>query len=364
MNKKLVLLSVALLICSVLALVGCSSSPSTTQGAASTTTVSGAQPIELKFSYWPPPADPFVQNWILPWGPALEKATNGKVKVTYFGGATLGAPPDHLDLVMNGTADIGWINPAFTPGVFPLTDIRNLPFLYPTVQVAAKVFWKQQEILNPIEYTKVKVLATFPTPPMELSTAKKPIRTLEDFAGLKFGETEPMLAKMDALLKLSPVVMQETEIYTGLERGLLDGRFQEYNGLVVWKCGEVTKYRVDNVRIATHQNMLIMNLAKYNSLPADIRKAIDDSTGFNFSAASGDVWAKAEDESKAAILAQDKAKGNPAPYVLPEAERARWVTAAQPVIDAWLKDMADKGQGSVAQNLLDKTKQWVKDYSK
>ena len=148
-----------------------------------------------------------------------------------------------------------------------------------------------------------------------------------------------------------------------LALAILDGRFQEYNGLVVWKCGEVTKYRVDNVRIATHQNMLIMNLAKYNSLPADIRKAIDDSTGFNFSAASGDVWAKAEDESKAAILAQDKAKGNPAPYVLPDAERARWIAAAQPVIDAWLKDMADKGQGSVAQNLLDKTKQWVKDYS-
>src|SRR5512135_316462 len=206
MKNKLALLSIVLVFSIVLILGGCSSSPtsSTPAGTTPPQTTAAGQPIELKFSYWPPPADPFVQGWILPWGPALEKATNGKVKVTYFGGATLGAPPDHLDLVMNGTADIGWINPAFTPGVFPLTDIRNLPFLYPTVQVAAKVFWRQQEILNPIEYTKVKVLATFPTPPMELSTAKKPIRTLEDFAGLKFGETEPMLAKMDALLKLSP----------------------------------------------------------------------------------------------------------------------------------------------------------------
>jgi TRAP-type C4-dicarboxylate transport system substrate-binding protein len=75
--------------------------------------------------------------------------------------------------------------------------------------------------------------------------------------------------------------MQETEIYTALERGMLDGRWQEYNGLLTWKCGEVTKYRTDNVRIATHQNVIIMNLEKYNSLPDDVKKTLDDLTGFN-----------------------------------------------------------------------------------
>jgi TRAP-type C4-dicarboxylate transport system substrate-binding protein len=350
MKKVFLVVAILLLSLSIL-LPGCSSGNQT-----STT--------ELKFSYWPPPADKWVQRGILPWGDEIEKATNGKIKINYFGGATLGAPPDHLDLVKKGTADIGWINPAFTPSVFPLTDIRNLPFLYPNVQVANKVFWRQQEYLNPLEYKDVKVLWTFATPVMELSTTKKPIRTLEDLKGLKFGETEPMAARTDNIMGLVPQVMQETEIYTALGNGMLDGRWQEYNGLVTWKCGEVTKYRVDNVRIFVHQNMIIMNLQTYNKLPADVRKAIDDTTGFKKSSASGDVWAGCEQDSRAEILAQDKAKGNPEPYMLPESERARWIAAAQPAIDDWLKEMDGKGLGQKARELLEKTKQWVAEYSK
>ena len=52
------------------------------------------------------------------------------------------------------------------------------------------------------------------------------------------------------------------------------------------------------------------------------------------------------------------------PYVLPDAERARWIQAAQPVIDSWLKDMDGKGLGTQARDLLDKTRKWVAEYSK
>jgi TRAP-type transport system periplasmic protein len=372
--KKLLLFSAILVLTLGILLTACTSTPTSAPPAPSSqpapATTSAPPPpapavTELKFSYWPPPADKWVQRGILPWGDAISKATNGRIKVTYFGGATLGAPPDHLDLVKKDTADIGWINPAFTSNVFPLTDIRNLPFLYPSVEVAAKVFWKQQEILNPIEYKDVKVLWTFPTPTMQLSTVNKPVRTLEDLKGMKFGETEPMAAKTDTFMGIVPVVIpDETQVYTGLERGMLDGRWQEYNGLVTWKCGEVTKYRVDAVDIYVHQNMIIMNLQKYNSLPADLKKAIDDTTGMLQSAASGDIWAGCEKDSLAEQRAADKAKGNPDPYVLPASEKARWVAAAQPAIDAWLKDAAARGQGDIAQDLLNKTKQWVAEFSK
>jgi TRAP-type transport system periplasmic protein len=324
------------------------------------------QVIELKFSYWPPPADPWVQQGILPFGTELEKATNGRVKVTYFGGATLGAPPDHLDMVMKGTCDIGWMNPAFTPSVFPLTDVRNLPFIYPTVQAAAKTFWKQHvEILNDAEYKdKVKVLWTFPTPPMEVSTRTKFIKTVEDMKGQKFGDTEPQAAKVTEAMGGVPVVMMENDIYTGLERGMLDGRWQEWNGLLTWKCGEVTKYRTTNLRIFVHQNAIAMNIQKYNSLPADIKKAIDDLTGEKRSAQAGDIWAKIEEQSHQNVLAYDKKVGNPEPYVLPDSERARFIQAAQPAIDSWLKDLAGKGMGDKAKDLLAKTKQWAQDFSK
>ena len=365
--KKVLLLLATILLLAALAPVysGCGggeAEPTTTPTVEPTAPV--AEPIELKFSYWPPPADPWVQQGILPWGPEVEEKTGGQVKVTYFGGSSLGAPPDHLDLVMNGTADIGWINPAFTPGVFPLTDIRNLPFLYPTVEVAAKVFWRQQEYINPIEFDDlVHTLFTFPTPPMELSMRTKPVKVLEDLKGVKLGETEPTAAKTDAILGAVPVVSQETELYTGLERGMLDGRFQEYNGLLTWKCGEVTKYRTDNIRIFVHQNAVVMNKEKYYSLPDDVRRVIDEVSGMNWSTKTGPIWAGIEENSKQIILEADKAAGNPPPYILPEEERARWVEATAPAIDEWLQDLADAGKGNEAQELLDMTRQWIQEYS-
>jgi TRAP-type C4-dicarboxylate transport system substrate-binding protein len=361
MMKRIVIILCAVLVISALILSGCSKTETTT----TTTGTTSTQAIELKFSYWPPPADPWVIGGILPFGPAFEKATNNKVKVTFFCGATLGAPPDHLDLVKNDIADIGWINPAFTSGVFPLCDIRNLPFLYPSVEVAAKVFWKQQEYINPIEFKDIKALWTFPTPLMELSTVTKQVKTLDDLKGLKFGETEPINAKSCAALGLSPVVIpDETQIYTSLQTKMLDGRFQEWNGLQTWKCGEVTNWRVTNVRIATHQNVIIMNLQKYNSLPEDVRQALDDVTGFNLSAQEGVVWAQIEKDAQARQLAADQARGVPAPYVLPDSERQKMITATQSVVDDWIKTCTTAGKGAQAQELLNLTKQWIADYSK
>jgi TRAP-type C4-dicarboxylate transport system substrate-binding protein len=131
--------------------------------------------------------------------------------------------------------------------------------------------------------------------------------------------------------------MQTTEVYTGLERGTLDGQWQNYNGGKTWKTFEVTKYRTENVKISSHQSLIIMNLDRYNSLPADIKSAIDETTGQNRSWASGDIWAAIEEESRAEIRKYDKKVGNPEPYVLPDSEREKWIKAAERLLRIGLK---------------------------
>jgi TRAP-type C4-dicarboxylate transport system substrate-binding protein len=153
-NEEGILVSIALLLFILLIITGCSQSPATPTTTANpmpaqtTTDVSqvGETTVDLKFSYWVSPNDPWVQRGILDWGPELEKKTNGKVKVTYFGNATLGAPPDHLDLVINGTADIGWINHLLHRSIsaFGYKSVTVYLFYY---AISAKVFWKQQKFL-------------------------------------------------------------------------------------------------------------------------------------------------------------------------------------------------------------------------
>jgi TRAP-type C4-dicarboxylate transport system substrate-binding protein len=362
MKRNIYFIVTLLFLISSILIAGCAQPGSTPSPAPGP---SPEKPIELKFSYWPPPVDPWVKQGILTWGPELEEKTNGKVKVVYYGGRSLGAPQDHLQLIMDGTADIGWMNSAMTPGVFPLTDIRNLPFLYPNSNVAAAVFWRQQEFLNDLEYEdKVKPLWTFPTGMMQIAS-NKPIHSLEDFKGMKFPAVEPITQKTIEAFGATPVAMMEGDIFTGLERGMIDARWQEYLGLLVWKTMEVTKYRTDNLRIFTHQNLIAMNLEKWNSLPIDIQKAIDEVSGFEKSAKVGQIWTDLDSQATQKVLEFDKKVGNPEPYTLPDDERARWVEACkQPVETFWLQEMESKGLGKPAKELLENTKKWIEEYSK
>ena len=187
---------------------------------------------------------------------------------------------------------------------------------------------------------------------------------MEEIEGMKFGGTDPWMAKTTEAFGGVPVVLMEGEIYTGLERGMLEARWQEYHGLMVWRTMEVTKYRTDNIRMGTHANVIIMNIEKFNSLPPDVQKVIDETTGFGRSKASGDIWANLDAQTKQIILDFDKEAGNPPPYSLPDKERARWVERAVTVHDIWLEEMESKGLGEEAKALMADTKKWVEEYSK
>ena len=82
-----------------------------------------------------------------------------------------------------------------------------------------------------------------------------------------------------------------------------------------------------------------MNKAKYDALPADLKKVIDANSGPETSKWVGRVM----DEGDAPGLAAAKARNN-AIVTLDAAETARWKAASQPVIDGWIKEMDGKGQ--------------------
>ena len=77
------------------------------------------------------------------------------------------------------------------------------------------------------------------------------------------------------------VFMPEGEVYTSLERGLVDGRVHQWDGAVVWKGMEVTKYRTGNVNLAVNEMLIVMNRDTWNKLPADIQNIMTGATGLH-----------------------------------------------------------------------------------
>jgi TRAP-type C4-dicarboxylate transport system substrate-binding protein len=83
---------------------------------------------------------------------------------------------------------------------------------------------------------------------------------------------------------------------------------------------------------------MFMNKAAYAKLPAESRKAIDETTGAKLSAEFGKKW-EADD-----IPGRNKAKSLGHPIIeLSDAEQERWAQASQPAIDTWIKEMTEKG---------------------
>ena len=94
-----------------------------------------------------------------------------------------------------------------------------------------------------------------------------------------------------------------------------------------------------------------MNKDKYESLPDDLKKVIDDNSGMKMAKFAGHRWDIAEVNGRKPV----DARGNPV-YTMPASEMEKMRVATQSVTDKWIADMGDEGQAlyDAANQLLDK----------
>jgi TRAP-type transport system periplasmic protein len=236
------------------------------------------------------------------------------------------------------------VDTSFTAGVFPLTGAMGLPMIFSNAKSAAASYYELiQKDLKDTEYKSVKVLFTGSPDPMHLYIAKKPVQTLEDLKGMKVAINSDIGIKALESLGAVGMFMGPPDIYSGLERGIIDAGAQCWEAGTAFKYYEVSKYRtVSDLGCSPHAVM--MNLNKWNNLPDDIKKIIDDASGLNRSLMAGDAFAVAEKAAlEQVIIPYDKSKGNPDIYYLPAAEMQRWKDKMPPVYDYFVATSAAKG---------------------
>lgn len=324
-KKKLFLISVALVLVVALILSCAPAAP--------------AETIELAFSSpWPPPAG--GTKAFAKFAEQIETETNGRVKVNFYPGGALGKAPEQYDLVVAGTADAAQMTVGYTPGRFPLAEGFDLPLIYPQEATAeGLVFQELYEKYSEMqaEFSDVKHLAWAGIGGRHIHTVKKPIHTLADFKGLKFRAKGPIEAETLNALGAVPVDVDIAEVYTALERGTIDGVLFEWEGFKAFKLNEVAKYTT-LIGLNSTGHLVVMNRNKYESLPSDVRKAIDKVSGSALTKTYGGILDSMGMTAEKAI----KEAGQEI-YELPPAERDRWTQAVTPVLDKWAADMEAKG---------------------
>jgi TRAP-type transport system periplasmic protein len=294
-----------------------------------------AAEIDLKFSHSFSPMHTMQKKVFEPWGQKLSETTGGKLKVTMFPGGALGKPGDQYVLAEHGIADIVYILHDYSPGRFPVTSLFELPFMTPTAQTASEAMWKTFEKFPELqkEYSKYKVLALFCHPAGHFHTTKKPIRAIGDLNGLKMRTASPWVTAALKNFGSIPVEMPITDTYTSLERGVVDGTVVPFEGLGIFKLDDLVKYSTIT-DFYTVTMAVLMNKRKYQSLPDDLKKAIDENSGLVMSSWCGEAYDKAE-----VPFRQRAVKKGVELITLPDADMQQLHAQTLPLRDEWVKQM-------------------------
>ncbi len=231
-----------------------------------------AGPMKLTYANFPPaPTFPCVQ--MERWKAEVEKRTNGQIQVDTFPGGTLLGAKEMMDGVIAGQADIGCLCMAYQPGRFVTTNATSLPVGLPNAKVGSLVLLDLYEKYKPESFAKVKVLTMFASAPSNIMS-KVPVRKLDDIKGLDLrasGGAGEILKAWGANM----VGMPMSGVPEALQKGVVKGLFSSLEVLKDFKFAEICPY-VTMTDTVIYPFAVVMNMDKWNALPDDVKKVIDD----------------------------------------------------------------------------------------
>ena len=312
-----------------------------------------AQEVTLRLHQFLPPPATVPKHILKPWAAAVEERTGGKLKIEHYDAMALGGkPPELIDQAIDGVADIVMTVVGYTPGRFPQTEVFELPFMMTDPVATSKAFQELVETeLQDSEYKDVKVLGAWVHGPGVIHTANGVTR-LEDMEGLKMRGPTRVINDLLNELGATPVGMPLPAIPESLSKGVVSGTVIPWEVTPAIKLSELVTHHTEftgKEALYTATIVMVMNKAKYDSLPEDIRAAIDAESGQKLSEFAAKVmW----DQDAPGRAIAEKA-GNTI-VQLPEAEVARFKAKAQPVIARWQAEL--DGNGVDSQALIDKAK--------
>jgi len=206
------------------------------------------------------------------WAQTVEKRSNSRVQVELtslpelgFGGA------ETIRLIKNGVVDVAEIYGGYVAGELPLLEILEIPGIFPDPETAKKAImaWKPTEA-RLLEQKADAVLLAMSVYPDQAFFSKKPLRTLEDFKGVKTRVHSVALSQLVAALGGEPLTVAFAEVYTALERGTLDAGITGTKPGYGLRWYEVTKYLVGPISMRPHVAFAV-NRKVWKSLPDDIQ---------------------------------------------------------------------------------------------
>lgn len=299
-----------------------------------------AKAIELSFSNHLPAVHPYVKEVFEPWAAEIEKRSDGRYKVNVFSSETLAKARDQFDMLLKGGIDITFVVGTHYPGRFPMFDVSSLPFTLPHGAKAKDGELIRNKIIKkyiiPAHFKDVQTMWTCRYAPNVIHMVKKPIRVKEDMKGLIISNPGgPITSAFMKLLGATSERVATPDVYTALERGMVDGHILPLETSVSHKFYEVVKW-ITLANFGSSVNLVCMNKKKWERISAADQKIFAEL--FDWAEKKMDAVTMAAIDHAKKVLTE---KGIELIDLTP-AELARWRETCKDVESKWVAQMEEK----------------------
>lgn len=328
--------------------------PTTTEAMDDATTTTAGEtggdfgdPVTITLGHPFPEQHPIHQNVWAPYAEEVNEATEGAVTIELHPGGALAALPNTFDNTVVGGQDMGWALHGYHPGVFPITEIIELPFQFSSATQATQTMWDIHDEFEAFQsdYQDVKLLGLWTHDVGDLFFNEEPVTTLEQLDGLDMRTPNATMTSFFEIVGASPINMGAPEIFDSLSTGVIDGLATATSALQSFNLYPEVAYTTRcNCYLATQY--LVVNQGTWDSLTPDTQ-AVMESLARDYSVTAGEVY----DGAYTAI--SDVAMEEGVEFLeLSDDELARWHEVGDQVIADWIAER--EATGIPAQEMFDR----------
>ena len=238
---------------------------------------SAQAPIVIKFSHVVADQTPKGQG-ALKFKELAEKKFPGRVTVQVFPNSQLFGDGKELEALLLG--DVQLIAPSLSKfdRYTKKIQVFDLPFLFDDIAAvdAFQAGPKGQELLGSMVNRGLRGLGYWHNGMKQMSTNQDKLVRPEDVKNLKFRiQASDVLEAQFRALNASPQKMSFSEVYQGLQTGVVDGQENTWSNIYSQKFFEVQK-TIAETNHGVIDYMVVTNAKWWDGLPPDIRKGLSE----------------------------------------------------------------------------------------
>ena len=230
---------------------------------------------------YPNPESSSAYKALVDWADYLREETDGRLDITIYSGGALGSLFDCVSNCESGVTDGFWSGVTIYAGVFPITEVFGLPMLgaknYKVINAAMNDMLAEYTEMSD-EWSQFKVVALHSSAGSPI-LFKDTISSIEDMAGYNLRISNAYTTQWFTDLGAAPVSCGINDGYENIQKSVIDGGLFFFDQVESSALYEV----IDSLYVGQTiypLNMLCLNKDVYESLPADLQQAIDESGEF------------------------------------------------------------------------------------